>query len=87
MAARGANLPAAAAAVVAALALAGTNPGVVVEAFLPSQNPPWTPTWNMSLSSITMACNSSGWFNLSVGAAFGITSYDVRAGRVGMGGP
>eukprot|EP01059_Diplonema_ambulator_P022936 TRINITY_DN382_c0_g2_i2.p1 TRINITY_DN382_c0_g2~~TRINITY_DN382_c0_g2_i2.p1 ORF type:complete len:427 (+),score=177.41 TRINITY_DN382_c0_g2_i2:99-1379(+) len=45
-------------------------------AFLPAQNPPWAPTFNMSMSSITMACNSSGWYDPSLGAAFGITSYD-----------
>jgi hypothetical protein len=50
-------------------------------AFLPSQNPPWPATWNMSLSTMTMACNQSGWFNVTIGAAFGITSYDVSAGR------
>ena len=46
-------------------------------AFIPFQNPPWgTSNYNMSLSSITMACNSSGFFNFSVGASFGITSFD-----------
>lgn len=48
-------------------------------AFLPMQNPPWPPTYNMSMSTLTMACNSSGWFNNTVGAAFGITSYDVSS--------
>jgi hypothetical protein len=28
------------------------------------------------MSTITMACNSSGWFNATIGAQFGITSYD-----------
>lgn len=38
-------------------------------AFLPSQNPPWGASeYNMSRSTITMACNPGGWFNLSVGA-------------------
>ena len=38
-------------------------------AFLPSQFPPWGPAdYNMSRSTITMACNPGGWFNLSVGA-------------------
>ncbi len=50
-----------------------------VHAFLPYQNPPWPANWNMSLSSITMACNSSGWFNTTVGGAFGIASYDVES--------
>lgn len=47
-----------------------------VLAFLPSQNPPWPATYNMSMSSITMACNRSGWYNTSIAAAFGITSFD-----------
>lgn len=47
-----------------------------VEGFLPSQNPPWPSTYNMSMSSITMACNSSGWFNTTLAASFGITSFD-----------
>lgn len=36
-------------------------------AFLPAQNPPWGPAeYNMSLSTITMACNQSGacWFGV-----------------------
>lgn len=46
-------------------------------AFLAAQNPPWgSANYNMSLSSITMACNSSGWFDVGIGAAFGITSFD-----------
>lgn len=40
------------------------------------QNPPWPATYNMSLSTITMACNSSGWYNATLGAQFGIVSYD-----------
>ena len=55
------------------LLLLGTSS---VHAFLPFQNPIWPPTYDMSMSTLTMACNSSGWFNLTVGAAFGITSYD-----------
>ena len=51
--------------------------------FLPMQNPPWGPhNYNMSQSSITMACNASGWFDIDVGAAFGITSYDWRYARL-----
>eukprot|EP01064_Diplonema_japonicum_P020338 TRINITY_DN295_c1_g1_i1.p1 TRINITY_DN295_c1_g1~~TRINITY_DN295_c1_g1_i1.p1 ORF type:complete len:427 (+),score=126.79 TRINITY_DN295_c1_g1_i1:46-1326(+) len=45
-------------------------------AFLPYQNPRWPATYNMSMSSITMACNGSGWYDPSLGGAFGITSYD-----------
>lgn len=45
-------------------------------AFLPAQNPPWgASNYNMSLSSISMFCNSSGPLN-GVPAAFGIPSID-----------
>jgi hypothetical protein len=66
----GGRLAAVAAAVVAAASTSGAL------AFQPPQNPPWAPTWNMSLSTLTMACNSSGWYNLTVASAFGIVSYD-----------
>ena len=50
-------------------------------AFLYPQNPPWGPSnYPMSQATITMACNSSGWFDVGIGAAFGITSYDWRYG-------
>ena len=45
-------------------------------AFLPATNPPWTPTYNLSLSTISMACNRSGWFDAQLGSRFGIVSYD-----------
>lgn len=48
-------------------------------AFLPFSNPPasWgSSQYNMSLSTLTMACNSSGALNTSVFAPFGITSID-----------
>lgn len=48
-----------------------------VNAFIPFQNPPWgIDNYNMSMSTISMACNSSGWFNNTVAASFGILSYD-----------
>ena len=47
-----------------------------VSAFLPSQFPPWgASNYNMSLSSISMFCNASGYLN-SVPASFGIPSID-----------
>ncbi len=55
----------------AALLLARTAHG-----FLPSTNPPWPPTYNMSMSTITMACNSSGPFDAALAAQFGIVSFD-----------
>ena len=32
----------------------------VVEGFLPPQNPGWAPSYNMTLSTISMACNQVG---------------------------
>ncbi len=32
------------------------------QAFLPFQGPKWTPRYNMNASTITMACNASGWY-------------------------
>ncbi|GAB5362746.1 hypothetical protein AAMO2058_000824700 [Amorphochlora amoebiformis] len=45
-------------------------------AVLPPSNPPWPPTYNMSLSTITMQCNFSGWSSPERGSQFGIVSYD-----------
>jgi len=45
-------------------------------AFLPAQNPPWPGSYAMNRSTITMACNSSGPFNLDLARNFAITSYD-----------
>lgn len=45
-------------------------------AFLPAQNPPWAANYTMVASTITMACNTSGWFDASLGSKFGIVSYD-----------
>lgn len=49
---------------------------LVSGSILPPQNPPWPPTYNMSLSTLSMQCNSSGWSSPSRGAEFGIISYD-----------
>jgi hypothetical protein len=38
--------------------------------------PPWSPTYSMARSTLTMQCNSSGFSSPGRGAAFGITSYD-----------
>jgi hypothetical protein len=43
---------------------------------LPPTTPPWPPTYNMSLSTLTMAVNGSGWSSPERGAQFGIVSYD-----------
>lgn len=43
--------------------LLATMAGATVGAqMLGPTNPPWSPTWNMSMSTLTMACNSSGWY-------------------------
>lgn len=47
-----------------------------VHAFLPYTNPPWPPTYNLASSTITMAINSSGPYNLTMANHFGIVSYD-----------
>mmetsp|Transcript_27998 Transcript_27998/g.39437 ORF Transcript_27998/g.39437 Transcript_27998/m.39437 type:complete len:462 (+) Transcript_27998:102-1487(+) len=45
-------------------------------AVIPSQNPPWPPTYDMHESLITMQCNSSGFSSPHRGSQFGIVSYD-----------
>jgi len=47
-----------------------------VEAYLPPQNPPWPPTYNVTESLITMQKNSSGWSSIERALDFGIVSYD-----------
>lgn len=47
-----------------------------VHAFLPAQFPHWPAQYALNASTISMACNSSGWYNASFGAQFGIISYD-----------
>lgn len=46
------------------------------DGFLPPQNPPWSPSYSMHDSLITMQLNSMGWSSPSRGAQFGIVSYD-----------
>ena len=45
-------------------------------AFLPPQNPPWKASYAMNKSTLSMACNSSGWFSPDLAAQFGIVSFD-----------
>jgi hypothetical protein len=47
-----------------------------VDGFLNYQNPRWPPTYQLNLSSISMACNSSGFYNVDLAASFGIVSFD-----------
>lgn len=49
--------------------------------FLPSQNPPWPATYNMSLSTICMAGNDSGWLDLKYYTSWGIVSIDWANAR------
>src|SRR3989338_801776 len=44
--------------------------------FLAPTNPPWHATYDLRASTICMAVNSSGWFNVSRAANFGVVSYD-----------
>jgi hypothetical protein len=61
----------------AVLAAAATNVmSGIPPTTLPSPLPPWAPTWNMSLSTIAMPCNASGWFDLTLGGSYGLVSYD-----------
>jgi len=46
------------------------------EGVLPPTVPNWPPTYNLSMSTISMQCNSSGWSSPERGATFGILSYD-----------
>jgi hypothetical protein len=43
---------------------------------LPPTNPPWAPTYNLSLSTIGMMSNFTGWSPPEFGGKFGIVSYD-----------
>ena len=58
------------------LVAAATVP--LVAAFLPFSNPPWLPTYNLSLSTITMACNNSGYYDPALASRFGIPSFDCE---------
>ena len=37
-------------------------------AFAPQQNPPWPASYAMNQSTISMACNQSGWYDFGLGA-------------------
>ena len=58
--------------IVLTLLAADPAPGGV----LPPTNPTWPATYNLSLSTISMSCNSTGWSPPELGAQFGIVSYD-----------
>ena len=47
-----------------------------ITAYMPPTNPTWPPTYNMTLSSITMQCNGSGFSSPTAASHFGIISYD-----------
>jgi hypothetical protein len=57
--------------------------GVVLPAtaFLPPRNPPWPPTYNMSLSTLCMAGNNSGWLDPELYSKWGIVSIDWANAR------
>lgn len=54
---------------------------VVASGFLPPQNPPWPPTYNMSLSTLCMAGNDTGWLDLDFYGRWGIISIDWANAR------
>ena len=54
----------------------GAGRAPVVRGIMGPTNPPWAPTYNLSLSSLTMQCNGSGWSSPQRGAQFGVISYD-----------
>jgi hypothetical protein len=62
---------------ISALALALALPALA-GAFLPPQNPPWPAAWGMNRSTLSMFCNSSGFFDPVLTSHFGIASFDVR---------
>lgn len=43
--------------------------------------PAWEPTWDMRRSTFLYACNTSGMYNVSHAAQFGIVSYDWSNGK------
>ena len=43
---------------------------------LPPTNPPWPPVWSLGRSTLTMACNSSGWSDPELARGWGVVSYD-----------
>ncbi len=54
---------------------------VTCTAFLPPQNPPWPPTYNLTLSTLAMAANDSGWLDLDFASKWGIISIDWSNAR------
>jgi hypothetical protein len=44
--------------------------------FLPYQNPPWQPTWDLAQSTIAMAIDPDSPYNQTLAAGFGILSFD-----------
>jgi hypothetical protein len=41
----------------------------------------WEPTWDMAMSTIMMPCNTSGWFDPSLAAKYGIADFDWSNAR------
>jgi len=39
-------------------------------------HPTWAPTWNMSMSTSMMPCNTSGWFDPHLAAQYGVADFD-----------
>ena len=54
------------------LLILGLSLSIAVGGVLPATNPPWNPTYNLSMSTLTMQCNGSGFSSPQRGSAFGI---------------
>ena len=43
--------------------------------------PKWKPTYNMSMSTVFMPCNTSGMFDATIAAKWGIVDFDWSNGK------
>jgi len=63
-----------------------TATAAAANGYLPPTLPNWQATYNMTLSSLTMQCNGTGWSSPQRGAEFGIVSYDWSNFKSGVDG-
>ena len=55
--------------------------GLCIVSTAASSVPKWEPTYNMSLSTIVMPCNFSGYTDAALAAKFGIVDFDCKPSR------
>ena len=55
--------------------------GLCIVSTVASSVPKWEPTYNMSLSTIFMPCNFSGYTDAALAAKFGIVDFDCKSSR------